>query len=87
MHDGKLDIDARDAAFAEARLLILHEFNLPEDRMGQIESERLLADMKRKMLRKMDDEDLAILSSEFSSETLTTGIRRHGCNVSRSRPA
>ncbi len=72
MHDGKLDIDARDAAFAEARLLILHEFNLPEDRMGQIESERLLADMKRKMLRKMDDEDLAILSSEFSSETVTT---------------
>jgi SNF2 family DNA or RNA helicase len=72
MHDGKLDIDARDTAFAEARLLILHEFNLPEDRMGQIESERLLADMKRKMLRKMDDEDLAILSSEFSSETVTT---------------
>lgn len=72
MHDGKLDIDARDAAFAEARQLILHEFNLPEDRMGQIEAERLLADMKRKLLKKMDDEDLAILSSEYSSETATT---------------
>jgi len=72
MHDGKLDIDARDAAFSEARQLILHEFNLPEDRIGQIEAERLLADMKRKLLKKMDDEDLAILSSEYSSETTTT---------------
>jgi len=72
MHDEKLDIDARDTAFIEARQLILHEFNLPEDRMGQVEAERLLADMKRRMLKKMDDEDLAILSSEFSFETATT---------------
>lgn len=72
MHDGALDIDACDTAFAEARQLILGEFNLSDDRMGQIEAERLLADMKRRMLKKMDDEDLAILASEYSSETATT---------------
>ncbi len=72
MHDSKLDIDARDAAFAEARQLIRHEFHLPEDRLGQIEAERVLADLKRRIVKKMDDDDLAMLSSEYSSETATT---------------
>jgi len=72
MHDGKLNIDERDVAFAEAKQLIIHEFHLPEDRLGQIEAERILADLKRRIVKKMDDEDLAILSSEYSSETTTT---------------
>ncbi len=72
MHDSRLDIDARDAAFAEARQLIMREFHLPEDRLGQIESERILADLKRRIVKRMDDDELAILSSEYSSETATT---------------
>ncbi|WP_437203382.1 DEAD/DEAH box helicase [Planctomicrobium sp. SH664] len=72
MHDSKLDIDARDAAFAEARQLIMREFHLPADRLGQIESERILADLKRQIVKRMDDDELAILSSEYSSETATT---------------
>ncbi len=72
MHDSKLDIDARDAAYAEARQLIQREFHLAEDRLGQIEAERLLADLKRRIVKKMDDDDLAMLSSEYSSETETT---------------
>lgn len=73
VHDGRLDIDARDAAFAEVRRLIAQEFNLPDDRLGQVEAERILADLKRRLLKKMDDDDLAVLSSEYSSETATTG--------------
>lgn len=72
MHDSKLDIDARDAAYAEARQLIQREFHLAEDRLGQIEAERVLADLKRRIVKKMDDDDLAMLSSEYSSETETT---------------
>lgn len=72
MHDGKLDIDARDAAFSEARQLIMREFQLSEDRIGQIESEGILADLKRRIVKRMDDDELAILSSEFSSETAAT---------------
>jgi superfamily II DNA or RNA helicase len=72
MHDSKLDIDARDAAFTDARQLIMREFHLSEDRLGQIESERILADFKRQIVKRMDDDELAILSSEFSSETATT---------------
>ncbi|MFO0915923.1 MAG: SNF2-related protein [Pirellulales bacterium] len=72
IHDSKLDIDARDVAFAEARQLIGREFHLSEDRLGQIESERILADLKRQIVKRMDDDELAILSSNYSSETATT---------------
>lgn len=72
MHDSKLDIDARDAAFKEARELIMREFHLPEDRLGQIEAERLLADLKRRIVKRMDDDELAALSSEYSSESETS---------------
>lgn len=72
MHDSRLDIDARDSAFAEARQLITREYHLPEDRLGQIESERILADLKRRIVKRMDDDEMAILSSEYSSETATT---------------
>lgn len=72
MHDSKLDIDARDAAFAEARTLIAREFHLPDDRLGHIEAERILADLKRQIVKRMDDDELAMLSSEYSSETATT---------------
>lgn len=72
MHDTNLDIDARDAAFAEARKLIRREFNLGDDRLADVEAERILADMKRRLLKSMDEEELAVASSEFSSETVTT---------------
>lgn len=73
MQDTNLDIDARDAAFKEARGLVRHEFNLGDDRMAEVESERILADIKRRLLKKMNEEELAIASSEYSSETVTTG--------------
>ncbi len=72
MHDGNLDLEPRDHAFTEARALIRREFNFADDRMGQVEAERVLADMKRKILKKLDEEELAVLSSEYSSETATT---------------
>ena len=72
MHDAHLDIDARDAAFAEAKALIRYEFALGDDRLAAVEAERILADMKRRLLKKMSDEELALVSSEYTSETATT---------------
>ena len=72
MHDTKLDIDARDAAFTEAKTLIRHEFGLSDDRLGYIEAERVLADLKRRMVKSMTEEELALASSEYSSEVVTT---------------
>jgi superfamily II DNA or RNA helicase len=72
MHDSKLDIDHRDAAFNEAKELIRREYGLPDDQMGNIEAERQLADLKRRLLKKMTEDELAVASSEYSSETVTT---------------
>ena len=72
MHDGNLEIDSRDGAFTEAKELIRREFGLGHDRMATVEAERILADMKRRLLKKMSDEELDLASSEYSSETVTT---------------
>ncbi len=71
MHDGNLEIDRRDSAFRDARELIRHEFNLGDDRIAAVEAERILADLKRRLLKKMTDDELALVSSEYSSEVVT----------------
>lgn len=72
MHDRKLDIDQRDAAFKEAKELIRREYGLGDDQMATIAGERILADLKRHLLKKMTEDELALVSSEYSSETVTT---------------
>ena len=72
MHDNNLDIESRDASFTEARELVRREYNLPDDQMGRVEAERLVADLKRRLLKDMKDEDLAVLSSDYSQETQTS---------------
>jgi superfamily II DNA or RNA helicase len=73
MHDAHLDIDARDVAFREAKQLIRGEFGIADDQMGNIQVEGIIADMKRRILKRLNDEELAESSSEYSSETVTTG--------------
>ena len=72
LHDGNLEIDARDAAFAEAKELVRREFGLGDDRMASFEADRILNDLKRRLLKKMSEEDLDLASSEYSSESVTT---------------
>ncbi len=72
VHDAQLDLDARDAAFAEAKELIRREFNLGDDRMATFEAERNLADLKRRLLKRMTEEELDLAASEYTSETVST---------------
>ena len=72
LHDSNLDIEARDTAFNEAKELISREYALSDDPIGRVEAERLLTDMKRKLLKKMSDDDLALLSSDYTQESETT---------------
>jgi superfamily II DNA or RNA helicase len=72
LHDGNLEIDARDAAFAEAKALIRREFGLGDDRMASFEADRILNDLKRRLLKRMSEEELDLASSEYSSESVTT---------------
>jgi superfamily II DNA or RNA helicase len=72
MHDAKLNIDGRDVAFTEAKELIRREYGLGDSQMGGIDAERILADLKRHLLKKMTEDELDLASSEYSSESVTT---------------
>ena len=72
MHDAKLNIDGRDIAFTEAKKLIRREYGLDDSQMGGIDAERILADLKRRLLKKMTEDELDLESSEYSSESVTT---------------
>lgn len=69
--DQRLDIDAHIALLDEARHLIMTENQLPDDPIGRGEADRILADLKLRLLRKLDDEDLALFASSDASEVQT----------------
>ncbi len=52
MHDENLDIDARDFAFNEAKEQIRIEFDLGHDRLSDLEIDRILNDIKRRLLKR-----------------------------------
>jgi hypothetical protein len=54
MPDANLDLDARNEAFSEAREQIHAEFSLGEDRVPVLEIDRILNDLKRRLLKKMN---------------------------------
>ena len=62
LHDRDLDIEARERLYDEARSIIHKEFSLGDDLMGRNEVDRLLADLKYRMAKKLDN-----LSLEHSS--------------------
>ncbi|MFP7300096.1 DEAD/DEAH box helicase [Neobacillus niacini] len=69
LHDSNLDIEAREQTFAEARQMIREEYGLGDDRMSDIEVDHILAEYKRKIARKMDEEEARAVSNEGASET------------------
>lgn len=67
-HDENLDIDARDSAFDEAKEQIRNEFDLGTDRLDDLEVDRILNDIKRRLLKKINEEQLAAASDTFTDE-------------------
>jgi hypothetical protein len=53
--DQNLDVDGRELALSDARLLLHEMFSLPADSLGRAEVERLLADACLKLLRKLGE--------------------------------
>jgi SNF2 family DNA or RNA helicase len=81
MHDGSLDIDARDEAYKEARELIRTESSLGQGRMADLEIERIHNDLKRRLLKKMDEDELALASNEFADELETSAAEDAAMNA------
>jgi len=65
--DERLDADGRDRALAEARRLIHQMFGLPQDAIGRAEADRILADARVKLLRKLGE----AISDERSDQRRT----------------
>ncbi|NCC58866.1 MAG: helicase, partial [Synergistales bacterium] len=66
--DQSLDIDGHLELLNEARRLIMVENKLPDDPIGKGEADHILADMKLRLLKKLENEDLFIFASSDSSE-------------------
>jgi superfamily II DNA or RNA helicase len=71
IHDENLDIDLRDESFNAAKSYICGEFQLGNDQMSMLEAERILNELKRKQLKKINEEELALASETFSDELAT----------------
>jgi len=69
LRDQKLDIEGREVLHQEARKLIHEEFGLGDDPVSRGEVDRILADFKVRLLRKLRDEEVELLSHPDVSET------------------
>ncbi|SMC55242.1 Helicase conserved C-terminal domain-containing protein [Desulfocicer vacuolatum DSM 3385] len=70
LKDQALDIDGHLALMNEAREMIHTDHNLPRDQVGRIEVDQMLSDLKLKVIKKMDEEELAVAASSESSEVV-----------------
>jgi hypothetical protein len=62
LKDQELDIDARERLLAEARELIHDEFEVARDSVGRGQVDAILADLRVKLLKKLNEEELELAS-------------------------
>lgn len=68
LRDRELDIEGRERLYDEARELIHIEWNLGRDPIGRSEVDRVVADLKYRLARKLDDDALEMASDPYGSE-------------------
>lgn len=68
IRDQALDVEGHKELVDEARKLIHKETGLPDDAVGRGGVDRILADLKLRLIKKLDDEQLAFSASSESSE-------------------
>lgn len=68
LRDNELDIEGRERLYNEARELIHEEFRFGRDSVGRSEVDRLLADLKYRLVKKLDEEALEMASDPYGSE-------------------
>ena len=72
LRDKELDIEGRERLINEARELVHEEFNFPRDSIGRSEADRVLADLKYRLVKKLDEEALELASDPYGSEYSAT---------------
>ncbi|WP_340116150.1 SNF2-related protein [Pelagibius sp. 7325] len=68
LRDRELDIEGRERLYDEARELIHAEWNLGRDPIGRTEVDRVMADLKYRLAKKLDEEALEMASDPYGSE-------------------
>lgn len=68
LSDRALDIDSRERLFAEARALIHDDMGIAHDSIGRSEVDRVLADLKFRLVKALDRDALEDLADEYASE-------------------
>ena len=72
LRDQELDIEGRERLTEEARELIHAEYGLARDAIGRAEVERVLADLKYRLAKKLDQEALEWAADPSGGEYLAT---------------
>ncbi|WP_429498007.1 DEAD/DEAH box helicase [Robbsia andropogonis] len=72
LRDKELDIEGRERLTEEARELIHAEFGLAKDSIGRSEVDRVLADLKYRLVKKLDEDALEMPSDPYGSEYSAT---------------
>lgn len=68
LRDRELDVEGRERLLAQARELVHRMSRLPHDRAGENEVDRVLADLKYRLVKKLDEEALELASDPYGSE-------------------
>ncbi|SFR99869.1 DEAD/DEAH box helicase [Sphingomonas jatrophae] len=68
LRDKEMDIEGRERLTDEARILIHEEFQIGNDAIGRSEVDRVIADLKYRLVRKLDDEALEMASDPYATE-------------------
>jgi len=68
VRDRELDIEGREKFLDEARNLIHEEWSLPRDNIGRSEVDRVLADLKYRLVKKLDEEAVELASGPYGGE-------------------
>jgi superfamily II DNA or RNA helicase len=71
LKDEAMDIDGHLDLLNQARRIIHEELNLPDDAIGRGEVDRVLADAKLRLIKKLDEERLESVASSYSGEAMS----------------
>jgi superfamily II DNA or RNA helicase len=74
LRDRELDIEGRERLYDEARELIHAEWGLERDPISRSEVDRVMADLKYRLAKKLDEEALEMASDPYGSEFASSHI-------------
>jgi hypothetical protein len=73
LRDEEMDIAGREELFDEARAIIRQEYGIGDDAIGRGQVDRILAELKVKLLRKLSDEEMEAVSAGAGGEIAEAG--------------